>query len=105
MDITVKIVNYDESTHSLTVSFTDGTHSSSNLSFQTFNYPNKTTEELLKAIAYVGIDTLKREKIREDFKKRKDIVSDLKSLINTSKTYNMFDIIDKPDDNGLEVSV
>jgi hypothetical protein len=98
--VNVKIVGYDELSHSLLVSFASDVTASQDpaaypaAAFQPLNmWPDITdVEEIKKRIAIAGMHHAERQKSKEDFLADPIKVEELKALVGQSFTYQVSDL-------------
>ena len=109
----MKIVGYEEESHSLIVSFaSDETASQDPSTYPAYAYqpmsmwPDITDpEELIKRIGHAGIYMAEQQKIKESFVQNTQLVDALKSLVGQEKTYAVTDLLSTSEDYSNEVNI
>jgi hypothetical protein len=97
----MKIVGYDEESHSLIVSYaSDETASSDPSAYTAYAYQPMTmwpditdAEELIKRIGHAGIHMAEQQKIKESFVQNQQLINSLKSFVGQEKTYAVEDLL------------
>ena len=100
-NVNVKIVGYDELSHSLLVSFASDATASQDpaayppAAFQPLSmWPDITDiEEIKKRIAIAGMHHAERQKNKEDFLADANKVTELKALVGQAFTYQVSDLV------------
>jgi hypothetical protein len=109
----MKIVGYDEESHSLIVSFaSDETASQDPSVYPSYAYqpmsmwPDITDpEELIKRIGHSGIHMAEQQKIKESFVQNPQLIEALKSFVGQEKSYAVTDLIAASESYQNEVNV
>lgn len=105
----LKIVGYDEESHSLLVSFaSDETASSDPASYPAYAYqpmnmwPDITdANELIKRIGHSGIHMAEQQKIKEQFVDNETLINNLKNFVGQEISYAVNDLIPPIEDNAF----
>lgn len=108
----MKIVNYDEDSHSLIVSFaSDETASTDPASYTAYAYqpmnmwPDITDpNELIKRIGQAGIHIAEQQKTQEQFISNESLINSLKSFVGQELSYSVADLTN-PQEYTNEVEI
>lgn len=108
----MKIVGYDEESHSLIVSFaSDETASQDPSVYPSYAYqpmsmwPDITdAEELIKRIGHAGIHMAEQQKIKESFVQNQQLIDSIKSFVGQEKSYSVTDLLFTSESYSNEVN-
>jgi hypothetical protein len=105
-NITINVKSYNQNTMSLIVSFSDGTHTTTDVHVQPYVYGADNTEDMLKMLAITGSNMLLTEVKRRNFAANFAAHAEIRSVVNTSVTFSRDEILDMSiTNNGLEVQI
>jgi hypothetical protein len=109
----MKIVGYEEESHSLIVSFaSDETASQDPSAYPSYAYqpmsmwPDITDpEELIKRIGHAGIHMAEQQKIKESFVQNQQLIDNLKSFVGQEKTYDVTALLELNESYSNETNI
>ena len=109
----MKIVGYDDASHSLIVSFaSDETASQDPSVYPSYAYQPMTmwpditdAEELIKRIGQAGVHMAEQQKVKEAFAQNQQLVDNLKAFVGQEKTYSVADLLATSESYQNEVNI
>lgn len=109
----MKIVGYDDASHSLIVSFaSDETASQDPSVYPSYAYQPMTmwpditdAEELVKRIGQAGVHMAEQQKVKEAFAQNQQLIDSLKSFVGQEKTYAVEDLLETSNSYPNEVNI
>ena len=98
--VQVHIDSYDEASHSVVAHFTgiEGNveYSTPKYAFSASNYDANSLDDLVKKLAQTGLAYLEQEAAKQKSIGNVDFIDQLKSLNNTSHSFNSADLVPPP---------
>jgi hypothetical protein len=91
-DITVNILNYDETKHTLVVSFTYGDIQTESISIEPAFYNKETTDETMKYIAQLGLLKIKDQQQKNAYNSNQTQIDAFKALVGQTVSYTEVEI-------------